>query len=141
MSQYLARRIESNPRIHVHTGMSVKKILGDDHVRGAELGRDGAKSETIPCGAVFVFIGAEPHTQWPPEQVARNEDGYLLTGRHASESGRWPLDREPCDLETTLPRLLAAGDVRAGATKRVVFAVGDGALAATCVHDLLSLLK
>jgi hypothetical protein len=78
--------------------------------------------------AIFVFIGTESHGTWLPDSVARDKLGYLL-------SGRWPLkDREPTQRETTLPRLLAGGDVRAGSTKRVGFAVGDRSLAVTCVH-------
>lgn len=72
--------------------------------------------------------------------VARDKLGYLLTGIDAERSGRWPLrDRTPCPLETTIPRVLAAGDVRAGSTKRVGFAVGDGSLAVTCTHRLRTL--
>jgi thioredoxin reductase (NADPH) len=69
--------------------------------------------------------------------VARDKLGYLLTGPDVLMTGRWPLaDRPPAPLETTLPRVLAGGDVRAGSTKRVGFAVGDGSLAVTCVHRI-----
>src|SRR5262249_24585525 len=91
----------------------------------------------IDVHAIFVFIGAEPHATWLPDTVARDSLGYLVTGPDALKSGRWPLkDREPAPLETTLPRVLAGGDVRAGSTKRVGFAVGDGSLAVTCAHKL-----
>ena len=91
----------------------------------------------IDCCGVFVFIGAEPFTKWLPDEIARDSQGYLLTGADARASGKWPLkDREPCPLETSMPRVLAAGDVRFGSTKRVGFAVGDGSLAVTCVHRL-----
>jgi thioredoxin reductase (NADPH) len=74
---------------------------------------------------------------WLPDTVARDQLGYLLAGNDAKTSGRWPLkDREPTPLETTLPRVLAGGDVRAGSTKRVGFAVGDGSLAVTCAHRI-----
>ena len=96
-----------------------------------------AAGTRLPCSAVFVFIGADPHVDWLPDAVARDHHGYLLTGADAAASGRWPLEgREPCPLETTLPRVMAAGDVRAGSTKRVGFAVGDGSLACTCTHRL-----
>ena len=74
------------------------------------------------------------------QRIAKDANGYLLTGPDAFRSGAWPCpDREPCPLETTVPGILAAGDIRAGATKRVGFAVGDGSLAVTCVHRLLSI--
>jgi thioredoxin reductase (NADPH) len=86
---------------------------------------------------VFVFIGAEPHADWLPQAVARDSLGYILTGTDVVKSGQWPIpDRDPCPLETTVPRILAAGDLRAGSTKRVGFAVGDGSLAVTCAHRL-----
>jgi len=99
-----------------------------------------ASCETIPLSAVFVFIGADPGCSWLPETLARDSLGYIMTGIDALQSGRWPLkDREPCPLETTIPRILAAGDIRAGSTKRVGFAVGDGSLAVTCVHKLVAI--
>jgi thioredoxin reductase (NADPH) len=88
-----------------------------------------------------VFIGADPAAEWLPATVARDNLGYILTGSDVVRSGRWPVaDRDPCPLETSLPGVLAAGDVRAGSTKRVGFAVGDGSLAVTCAHRLLSLI-
>jgi thioredoxin reductase (NADPH) len=90
--------------------------------------------------AIFVFIGAEPGCAWLPPAIARDNQGYILTGIDARRSGKWPLSgREPCPLETTTPGILAAGDIRAGSTKRVGFAVGDGSLAVTCVHKLISI--
>jgi len=75
-----------------------------------------------------------------PSAIGRDAKGYLLTGADAMRSGLWPrADRDPCPLETTLPGVLAAGDIRSGSTKRVGFAVGDGSLAVTCAHRLLSI--
>jgi thioredoxin reductase (NADPH) len=106
----------------------------------AETGNSDDKIETLPVSAVFVFIGAEPGGAWLPDAVARDPLGYILTGVDAMKSGRWPLtEREPCPLETTVPRILAAGDIRSGSTKRVGFAVGDGSLAVTCVHKLTAI--
>ena len=94
--------------------------------------------ERLAVKAIFVFIGAEPHTPWLPDCIARDAKGYLLTGAESAATGKWPCpDRPPCPLETTIPGVLAAGDVRSGSTKRVGFAVGDGSLAVTCVHQLL----
>src|SRR5205814_9086918 len=102
--------------------------------------QDGKPAERLPVAAVFVFIGAEPGCSWLPKGVARDDLGYILTGTDALKSGAWPLtDREPCPLETTVPGILAAGDIRAGSTKRVGFAVGDGSLAVTCVHKLTAI--
>ena len=94
----------------------------------------------LPCAAVFVFIGADPAADWLPAELARDANGYLLTGTDVVGSGLWPrTDRDPVPLETTLPGVLAAGDIRSGSTKRVGFAVGDGSLAVTCAHRLLSI--
>ncbi len=100
---------------------------------GAEACRD------IDCSAVFVFIGVKPRTDWLPSSVAVDSKGFILTGADAARSGRWPrADREPCAVETTCPGVFAAGDVRSGTTKRVAFAVGDGALAVACAHRVLA---
>jgi thioredoxin reductase (NADPH) len=93
----------------------------------------------LPCTGVFVFIGADPAADWLPKEIARDERGYVLTGADVTRAGRWPLaDRDPCPLETTIPGILAAGDIRSGSTKRVGFAVGDGSLAVSCAHTLLT---
>ena len=106
-------------------------------IESADLRHKDGRTSNLQLSAVFVFIGAEPHATWLPDSVARDELGYLLTGADAKTSGRWPLsDREPTPLETSLPRVLAGGDVRAGSTKRVGFAVGDGSLAVTCAHRI-----
>ncbi len=137
MSDYLAARIKDNPRIRIHLNSEIETVLGDRKLTGVELiDKSTNEKQTINCCGVFVFIGAEPPTQWLPDQIARDAQGYLLTGADARASGKWKLDREPCPLETSMPRVLAAGDVRAGSTKRVGFAVGDGSLAVTCVHRL-----
>jgi thioredoxin reductase (NADPH) len=137
MSDYLADRIRAQPNITVHTGVEIGAVDGGRRIESAELRHKDGRTSTVPLSAVFVFIGAEPHATWLPESVARDDLGYLLTGADARKCGRWPLrDREPTPLETSLPRLLAGGDVRAGSTKRVGFAVGDGSLAVTCAHRI-----
>ena len=91
------------------------------------------------CSAVFVFIGTQPHTDWMPRSIAVDPKDFILTGADAARSDVWPLThREPCAVETTCPGVFAAGDVRSGSAKRVAFAVGDGALAVTCAHRVLS---
>jgi thioredoxin reductase (NADPH) len=137
MSEYLASRIRAQHNIEVHTGVEVSAVEGNARIERADLKHRDGKTSGIDVHAIFVFIGAEPHATWLPDTVARDSLGYLVTGPDALKSGRWPLkDREPAPLETTLPRVLAGGDVRAGSTKRVGFAVGDGSLAVTCVHKI-----
>jgi thioredoxin reductase (NADPH) len=140
MSDYLYSRIRQNDRIHVHTNAEIDAVVGGEKLEAVEVvdNRTGRRRR-IDCGGVFVFIGAEPYTQWLPPEVARDDHGYVLTGPEAARSPLWKLDREPCQLETTMPGVLAAGDVRAGSTKRVGFAVGDGSMAVTCVHRLRAL--
>jgi thioredoxin reductase (NADPH) len=149
MSDYLLGRIRATPNVRLHEGVEIAAVGGQRrlesitlrafHADGAAPSGDGPL-QSFPVSAVFVFIGAEPGCAWLPETLARDDLGYILTGADALASGRWPLsDREPCPLETTVPGILAAGDIRAGSTKRVGFAVGDGSLAVTCVHKLTSI--
>ena len=140
MSAYLARRIERHPKIEVIRHVEVDAINGDGTITGLRLRhvREGG-SRNLDCSALFVFIGAEPRTGWMPPSIALDSKGFILTGADAAKSDRWPLtDREPCVVETTCPGVFAAGDVRSGTTKRVAFAVGDGALAVTCAHRVLA---
>jgi thioredoxin reductase (NADPH) len=84
------------------------------------------------------MIGARPHTDWLPDEVARDEQGFLLTGTDAQASPAWPLEREPFPLETTMPSVLAAGDARHSSVKRVASAVGEGSVAVQILHGLLA---
>ena len=125
MSDYLIGRIRAAPNVGLHEGVEVAAVHGEQRLEGVTLRAfhpDGASQNTerpseaveaVPVSAVFVFIGAEPGCSWLPEALARDRLGYILTGVDALRSGRWPLsDREPCPLETTIPRILAAGDIR-----------------------------
>lgn len=149
MSEYLVGRIHATSNIVVHEGVEIDSVDGKQHLESITLSKfnpnktdDKLKAETIPVSAVFVFIGADPGCNWLPKNLARDSLGYILTGIDALHSGHWPLkDREPCPLETTIPGVLAAGDIRTGSTKRVGFAVGDGSLAVTCVHKLVAIRK
>jgi thioredoxin reductase (NADPH) len=143
MSDYLTQRIRATPNVVVHEQTEIGAIEGQRHVEALVLKNNAAKSEQrVPCSAVFVFIGADPAADWLPPEVARDAKGYLLTGTDVVRSGTWPRkDRDPCPLETTVPGILAAGDIRSGSTKRVGFAVGDGSLAVTCAHRLLSISR
>ena len=142
MSEYLANRIRATATVVVHEQTEIESIVGDRRIDAITLKHHAAarSGSRLPCSAVFVFIGAEPSAEWLPADIGRDAKGYLLTGSDAIRSGLWPRkDRDPCPLETTLPGVLAAGDIRAGSTKRVGFAVGDGSLAVTCAHRLLSI--
>ena len=149
MSDYLVHRIRAAPNIIMHEGVEIAAVNGEKMLESITLrafspGDSERNSkrlpETLPVSAVFVFIGADPGCSWLPKTLARDSLGYIMTGIDALRSGHWPLkDREPCPLETTIPGILAAGDIRTGSTKRVGFAVGDGSLAVTCVHKLASI--
>ncbi len=140
MSDYLARRIEKHPKIEVLHHVEVANFRGETTLEGFRLRDNQTKQERdLDCSAAFVFIGAVPRTDWVPESVATDPKGFILTGADAARLDRWPLtDREPCAVETTCPGIFAAGDVRSNSTKRVAFAVGDGALAVTCAHRVLA---
>jgi thioredoxin reductase (NADPH) len=143
MSSYLVERIRATRNITVREGVEIAAVSGKGRLDCITLQGKGAEAgEELKVAAVFVFIGAEPAAPWLGDAVARDPLGYVLTGSDAVRAGRWPLkDRDPCPLETTIPRVLAAGDIRAGSTKRVGFAVGDGSLSVTCTHRLLALRR
>jgi thioredoxin reductase (NADPH) len=137
MSNYLTGRVRAAKNIRIYEHSQIEVVDGNRNIESVTVA-SGSKKLQLPVAAIFVFIGAEPFTQWLPDSIARDENGFLLTGAEAKQSGLWPLTRLPCPLETTLPGVLAAGDIRSGSTKRVGFAVGDGSLAVTCAHSLLN---
>ncbi len=140
MSEYLIGRIRGSPNILVQEFTEIESVHGDRTMEAVTLRKRQGGTEQVPCAAVFVFIGAEPCSEWLPKEIARDSKGFLLTGTEVVQQGRWPLaDRNPCPLETSVPGILAAGDIRSGSTKRVGFAVGDGSLAVTCAHLLTTL--
>jgi thioredoxin reductase (NADPH) len=140
MSEYLANRIRATANVVIHEQTEVESVHGDRRMEEITLKSRAAGPQRLRCSALFVFIGAEPSADWLPSDMGRDAKGYLVTGADAARSGLWPrTDRDPCPLETTLPGVLAAGDIRSGSTKRVGFAVGDGSLAVTCAHRLLSI--
>jgi thioredoxin reductase (NADPH) len=139
MSEYLVKRIRQAPNVVIHERTEIECLRGGRRLEEATL-KTAAGPQHLPCAAVFVFIGAEPSAPWLPEAFKRDAKGYLLTGTDIARTDLWPRkDRDPCALETTVPGVLAAGDIRSGSTKRVGFAVGDGSLAVTCAHRLLSI--
>jgi thioredoxin reductase (NADPH) len=138
MSDYLCRRIEHAPNIEVMLQTVVESLHGDRRLSQAVLRHTGTgERRSIDCAGLFSFVGAHPHTEWLDESFAKDEHGFLRTGAMIASDPRWTEARAPCELETTHPGVFAAGDVRSGTTKRCAFAVGDGALAVTCVHWFL----
>jgi thioredoxin reductase (NADPH) len=126
----------------VRTRTEVAEAQGDGHLeRLVLLDRDTGARETVESGPMFVFIGAAPRTEWLDGVVVRDARGFVRTGPDLLTEGRppagWPLDREPYYLESSVPGVFVAGDVRASSVKRVASAVGEGAMAVTLVHRYL----
>jgi thioredoxin reductase (NADPH) len=144
VSAYLADRIAAANNVEVLTHTEVAALEGDTLLDAVELrNRQTGERRRIETHWLFVCIGGAPRTEWAVEaQVARDEAGYLVTGPDLMHDGRlpggWPLDRPPYHLETNVPGLFAAGDVRHGAVKRIASAVGEGAMAVTFVHRYLT---
>jgi thioredoxin reductase (NADPH) len=139
MSSYLVERVQANSRIHVRLHSELRAVRGADSLDQVSI-ENVATSETTVEGscAVFIFIGATPCTDFLGDRISKDKKGFLITGAELIAKGKWPdPNRVPRALETSSPGIFAAGDSRSGTTKRVAFAVGDGALAVTCVHDLL----
>ena len=143
MSRYLAQRIRSDPAIEIHMNSEVRDLVGNKTLDAVvvEETTTGDRREQ-PARAIFVFIGAEPHTAWLDGQVALDEDGFVVTGvdaqRKDTGGAGWPLDRAPYALETNRPGVFAVGDVRSGAVRRIASAVGEGAMAVRLVHQYLA---
>ncbi len=143
MSHYLIQQIRANDRIEVRTCTEVSACEGDGHLQKIVL-RDSVSgaTEDVECGHLFVFIGAAPMTDWLPDDLARDASGFLLTGTDLMDSGNrpegWAPNRDPYHLETSIPGVFVAGDVRSASVKRVASAVGEGAMAVTLVHQYLA---
>jgi len=137
MSRYLADRIERTSNIEVLPSTEVREPVGDEALEAliVEHNRTGERRE-VPAWALFVFIGARPHTGWLGDQIALDDRGFVATGKEAGSArgGECPA----LFLETSRPGVLAAGDVRAGSVKRVASAVGEGSMAVQLVHAYLS---
>ena len=140
MSSYLVSRIEALPSIEVRLRSQVVAARGDGHLESLTLAdRDSGTTEEVPTSWLFVFIGAAPRTDWLGAAVARDEHGFVLTGpERLAGLGPWPLPRPPYALETSVPGVFAAGDVRLDSMKRVASAVGEGSMAVQLVHRYLA---
>ena len=149
MSQYLVDQIAGMSNIVVRVNTQVVAAHGEDHFEAATmLCLDTKEEETIPAAAMFIFIGARPNTDWLAGVVERDDYGFILSGpdlgRGLIRAGRrprgWPLDRDPFLLETSVPGVFVAGDVRHGSIKRIATAVGEGSMAIQFVHQYLGSL-
>src|SRR5215207_1956475 len=142
MSQYLIEQLAAIENVHVHTCTTVAEAHGADHLEQVTL-RDAQSGElcTYDASHLFVFIGGEPRTHWLDGVLVRDDRGFIPTGPGLLDDGRrphgWSLDRDPYFLESSVPGVFVAGDVRAESVKRVASAVGEGAMAVTLVHRYL----
>ncbi len=143
MSSYLIERIEAAPNIEVRYRSEVAAGRGDGHLEGLTIeDRDTGAREDVATSWLFVFIGASPRTDWLGGEVARDDHGFVMTGQElltSEQAGSWPLaHRVPSALETSVPGVFAAGDVRLDSMKRVASAVGEGAMSVYLVHRYLA---
>jgi thioredoxin reductase (NADPH) len=143
MSRYLIQRLEENPKVELHFGTEITELEGGDHLermtwRDAKTGMES----THAVRHVFIMTGASPRTEWLRGCLALDDKGFILTGRDLERAPdgnpRWPIQRAPLMLETSLPGVFAVGDVRAGNLKRVASAVGEGAISIYLVHRALA---
>jgi thioredoxin reductase (NADPH) len=138
MSRYLIDQIEGNPRIIVTPRTEVTALLGRDQLEGVQLLDTSRQQRTaLAVGGLFVFIGAEPSTQWLAGQLAEDSHGFLLTGTSIPEAQLEDRNRPPLFLETSRPGIFAVGDVRSGSIKRAATAIGEGSMAVRLVFERL----
>ena len=142
MSQYLIDQIAATPQITVRTRSGVVGVHGERSLEAITIRDAAGQEETVPAGALFIFIGAIPRTEWVAGMVERDEHGFILSGPDLLHEGHrprgWALDRDPYLLEASVPGIFVAGDVRHGSIKRVASGVGEGAMAVSFVHQHLA---
>jgi thioredoxin reductase (NADPH) len=145
MSQYVVSQLATKANVAVEAQTEVVAVEGTDRLEGLELAvGPSRRRERRDSDALFVFIGAQAETSWLPEGILRNRWGYICTGRDAQDllgergADAWPLDRDPFLLETSVPGIFAAGDVRHGSIKRVASSVGAGSMAIAFVQQYLA---
>lgn len=140
MSRYLIDQIESTPNISLRTCCQVAEVHGKDHLEALTLAdTHSGTTERVATSALFIFIGALPHTDWLGDQIRRDDRGFVLTGPDLP-AGAWKLGRDPFLTETNLPGVFAAGDVRHQSVKRVASAVGEGSITVQFIHQYLETL-
>ena len=137
MSHYLVRQLAATPNVEIRLGTEIVGGGGDGWLTHLVLRDRASGAETsVAADGLYLSIGARPHTEWLPAEIARDDRGFVLTGADVPRD-TWPLERDPLPLETSLPRVLAVGDARHGSVKRVASAVGAGSIAIQVVHRLL----
>jgi thioredoxin reductase (NADPH) len=141
MSKYLIDQISETSNIVVRTGSCVEEAIGDTRLETIRI-RDSNGVETVPAAGLFIFIGAAPNTDWLSGTVMRDPNGFVLSGPDLKIDGKlpkfWEQPREPFLLETSLPGVFVAGDVRHGSVKRAASAVGEGSISVQFVHQYLA---
>jgi len=138
MSHYLIEQLRAKSNIAVELRTEVLSVHGEKNLTAIDIiDRRTDVARRCECAALFVFIGADAETEWLPPEIARDKRGYVLTGADVVKSGRWSRDRDPHLLETSVPGVFAAGDVRFSPVKRVASAVGEGSMAIAFVHQYL----
>ena len=143
MSQYLIDQIAATPNIEVMVRTEVVEVQGESHLEAITLlHNDTGEKETVEASSLFIFIGAQPETDWLEEVVVRDERGYILTGTDLKQNGQrcfgWHKERAPFLLESSVPGIFVAGDVRHKSVKRVASGVGEGSIAIMFVHQYLA---
>ena len=137
MSHYLVRQLAATPNVEIRLGTEIVGGGGDGWLTHLVLRDRASGAETsVAADGLYLSIGARPHTEWLPAEIARDNRGFVLTGADVPRD-TWPLERDPLPLETSMPRVLAVGDARHGSVKRVASAVGAGSIAIQVVHRLL----
>jgi thioredoxin reductase (NADPH) len=139
MSAYLVEQIGELDNVEVRTNTETAALRGDSHLSGGTFTTPDGEIE-LDLDAMFIFIGQQPRTSWLEGVVARDDHGYVLTGLSVPPFSGWNLERQPYFLESSLPGLFAAGDVRHDSVKRIASAVGEGAMAVALVHRYLAQL-
>jgi len=140
MSDYLAVRVQAQPNIEILYRTEIRKMFGDQRLEEVELEntRTGERL-TVKTPAVFSMIGARPCTEWLPSEIERDDKGFIKTGADVADAPAWRENkRRPAPLETSLPGIFAAGDVRSGSVKRCAAAVGEGGMAVAGMHISLA---
>jgi thioredoxin reductase (NADPH) len=139
MARYLVDQIATRPNIGALFHSEVVGAHGGESIEAIDV-RNSHTGETTrhETGGVFIFIGADAETSWLPPEIGLDENGYVLTGTDVTAGGNWALERDPYLLETSVPGIFAAGDVRFGPVKRVAAAVGEGSMAIAFVRQYLS---
>jgi thioredoxin reductase (NADPH) len=138
MSKYLIDRIEASEKITVEYSTEVAGAIGSRRLEGLRL-RHGTDEHEVAADGLFVFVGQAPRTSWLQGVVRRDDRGFVLTGGDlGNPPAEWALEFPPLPLETSVPGVFAAGDVRHGSVKRIASAVGEGAMAVRFAHERLA---